>query len=353
MNIFKENKILNHWPTLGKYLNGEEYPPIQVELDLTNKCTSDCPWCFGYVDRKWSKDVLFQRNDADPVEKENSTMQGVTKLIDDLALLGAKSITFTGGGDPTCHKGLFDFIERAHSHGIKVGLITNGVIDVRRALPFCEWIRFSVDGATKETYGYMHGKPQHFDLVIQNVSEICRLKKNMGLKTTLGVGFLTGEPSKKEIIDFAKLWKNVGGLDYIQYRPLLDKYGEKWFTDNLDTIQLIEEAKKIDPRVTFSTAKYEALMNGSNGRTKQCHGIYFETAIAADGKVYPCCHMKGKPKMAIGNLYDESIFVIWKRHIKNRNFLVGKDCPSFCRHFGTNQLIEEEILKPRDHKFFI
>lgn len=352
MNIFKENKVLSHLETLNKYLSGEEYPPILVELDLTNKCTSDCPWCFGFLDRKLKTFSLFEQG-SDPVERENSTTTGIKTLISNLALMGVKAITFTGGGDPTCHKGLFEFLEHAHNLGMKLGLITNGVIDVKAALPYCEWIRFSVDGATQETYGYMHGKPQHFKRVVENISELCRVKKNMGLKTTVGVGFLTGAPSKNEIVEFVKLWKDVGGLDYIQYRPLLDKYGEKWFTDNADTLDLIREAKDFDKRVTYAEPKYHALVEGKTGKTKKCHGTFLETAIAADGKVYICCHMKGKPEYAIGDLYKESIFQIWKRHLSKRDFDVNSDCPSFCRHYGTNKLIEDEILSTRDHRFFI
>lgn len=349
MNIFKEGKILKNLDVLTKYLNGESYPPIQVELDLTNRCTSDCPWCFGYKDRKLKTVTIFEKGN-DQVERDNSSFQGVMDLIGQFKVMGVKSITWTGGGDPTCHKGLFHFLERAHELGIKNGLITNGVIDVRQALPFCEWIRFSVDAATEETYGFMHGRKQHFKIVLQNISDLCRAKKNMGLKTTVGVGFLTGEKSKHEVKQFAELWKDVGGLDYIQYRPLLDAYGSKWFDDNLDVLRAIDEAKAIEPRVTFSEAKYNAY--SSDGRTKKCHGIFMETAIAADGKMYACCHMKGKPQYAIGDLNKESIFQVWKRHLEKRDFTVNKDCPSFCRHFGTNKIVED-ILEPQEHRFFI
>lgn len=358
--IFSERKILKHLPTLNKYLSGEDYPPILVELDLTNKCTSDCPWCFGFLDRKLKSFTLFETDPSEnPEVRFQRSMAGCNRLIEELAHIGVKAVTFTGGGDPTCHKGLFDLLGLSHQKGLRVGLITNGVIDVCRALPFVQWVRFSVDAATEETYGLVqHGTPEsprknHFKIVLDNIKAACAEKLKQNLSTTIGVGFLTNKASKREIIDFARLWQGVDGLDYIQYRPTLDCYGEKWFSDTVETMQLIREAQSIDPRVVYSEAKYHAFMRGERGQTELCHGIFMETAIAADGNVYVCCHLKGMPQYSLGSLYQESFQTIWKRHLAKRRFVVNKDCPAFCRHFGTNQFIEDEILAPRDHEDFI
>ncbi|UOF82069.1 putative fe/-s oxidoreductase [Caudoviricetes sp.] len=350
---FSENKILAHLDRLAQYVHGEEYPPILVEIDLTNKCTSDCPWCFGYVNRKWSDAVLLADDTDDVKTKYESSAKNIYKLLSELIACGVKAITWTGGGDPTCHKGLIDFLRFTAGKGIKNGLITNGVISVEDALPYCEWIRFSVDGASEEVYGTQHGKPQHFKIVVNNITEIAKKKVAENHRTTLGVAFVTHAQTKAEIVDFAKMWKDVSGIDYIQYRPLLNKYGEQWFSDTVETIEFIRQAKEEDGRVTYSEPKYKALMEGATGQTDKCHGIFFESAIAADSKVYTCCHMKGKESYAIGDLNKESFTSIWKRHLQNREFKVNKDCPSFCRHYGTNKFIEENIMAERQHANFI
>ncbi len=353
MSIFAERKILSHLDELSQYVNGGFYAPIQVEIDLTNKCTSDCPWCFGYVDRKWTDFTLLSPVTDDIEERNRVSSEKIKRLIDDFSFVGVKSITFTGGGDPTCHTGLFTFIEYAHEKGIEIGLITNGVIPVIRALPYCKWIRFSVDAATKETYGFMHGKPHHFEKVIENVKTASIEKMKHGYPCTLGVGFLTGEKTSGEIKLFTELWKDCSGLDYIQFRPLLDAYGSSWFTKNPTILDEIRDAVKIDSRVVCSTAKYNALMAGESGQTENCHGIFFESAIAADGKVYTCCHQKGMEQFAVGNLHTESFISIWQRHLRNRKYKVNKYCPSFCRHYGTNKFIEDEVLNKREHVNFI
>ena len=352
MNPFAERKLFKHIKSLEKYINGGNYPPIQVELDITNKCTSDCPWCFGYVDRKWNDFMLFSNKGDDPIERLNSSIQGIKKLLDDFKTMGVKSVTWTGGGDPTCHKGLTELLEYSHSLGLDNGLITNGVIDVQSSMKFCKWIRFSVDAATSSTYKEMHGK-DHFNIVVNNIKDLARVKKNCGHECTIGVAMLTGEKTSREIVRFARLWSDTSGIDYIQYRPLLDAYGKDWYCKSESIIKSIYSARRFDNRVVDSAAKYRAMKTGSNGHTKKCHGMFFETAIAADGKVYTCCHHKGMDKFVLGDLYRESIFEIWNRHMSSKDFKTRKECPAFCRHFGTNKFIENEVLADFKHENFI
>lgn len=339
-------------PVLTDYILGKnDRPPILVEIDLTNLCASACPWCAGYLNRKWSTHTLFAKGES-ASERLASSVAGVKALLSELSSLGVRAITWTGGGDPTQHNGLQEIVEFTSELGLKQGLITHGVVDVSELIHHFEWVRYSVDGATKEGYGAQHGKPQHFERVVSNITKAARRKQDEQLDVTVGVGFLTHAGSWHEITSFPDLWKAVP-VDYIQYRPLLDTHGHKWTSDNVRVIELIAEAKAKDSRVTSSEPKYIAIANGEDGRTKQCHGIYFESSISADGKVYTCCHHKGNEEFAIGDLAVESFETIWRRHLGAKPFMLVDSCPSFCRHFGTNHFIEESILAPRKHENFI
>lgn len=349
---FKQHKILAHLPVLNNYLQGSvAYPPILVEIDLTNLCASACPWCAGYLDRKWSTHTLLAIGET-ASERLVASIAGVKHLLEELRKIGAKAVTWTGGGDPTQHKGLREIVEHATWLGLKQALITHGVIDVSDIIHHFEWVRFSVDGSTKEGYGLQHGKPEHFERVLGNISLAANRKRNESLDVTVGVGFLTHSTSWDEITSFPDLWKDVP-VDYIQYRPLHDTHGTQWRSDTERVIALIAEAKSKDSRVTCSEVKYKEIASGEPGRTRQCHGIYFEASISADGKVYTCCHHKGNAEFAVGDLFIESFESIWNSHLRGRPFVVSDACPSFCRHFGTNQFIESSILAPRKHEEFI
>lgn len=331
MNPF-DNKILQHCDRIGAWQNGEFYPPIQVELDLTNRCSSACPWCSGYLHR----------------EDSSAELPGdlVRTLLSELSSIGVKSVVFTGGGDPTMHREWLQLVQCAHYCRLDVGIITNGVVDVRPVLDAIQWVRFSVDAATEELYARQHGKRHHFARVLENV----KLAAEAQRKSTVGVAFVTSRDSRHEILPFVDLWRDIP-VDYIQFRPLLDSHGTQWFDEDDRTQAILREAESKDSRVVCSMQKYSQLE--TSGMTNKCYGAMFETAVSADGLVYVCCHHKGHPEWALGDLRQEGFRTIWARHIGNRSVTTTRECPAFCRHFGTNRLFELQIAKPVTHRNFI
>lgn len=338
MNPFREHKILAHLPILGQYLSGGTYAPIQVEIDLTNVCSSACPWCAGFQDRLDKPYVLFGEHSRGKV----------FSLLEELHSLGVKSVTWTGGGDPTMHPDHGVLIAESHRLGMDNGLITNGVIDVTDCVRDCKWIRFSVDAATEFGYEKQHGRRHHFQRVLRNVVNAASIKGD----TTIGVGFVTAPAVMDEIEAFPLLWRDIP-VDYIQYRPLMDHYGQHYQADHQEIARRVRAASLLDRRVVCSEGKYSAQERGDSGKTDRCHGTFLEIAIAADGCVYNCCHLKGMSQYALGSLHEESFTSIWSRHISQREFRTTADCPLFCRHYATNRFIEESVLAPRDHVNFI
>lgn len=347
MNPFCEHKILSHLPTLGKYLSREWYPPIQVEVDLTNACTSACPWCAGFLDREQHPYVLLGHGNT-MAESMRQSVEPVMALIEEFASLGVKSVTWTGGGDPSLHPWLPAFLAHAHSRGLENGLITNGVIDVVECIPYCQWVRFSIDASSREGYAKQHGRAHHWDRVLEHVRKAAMAKGS----TTIGVGFVTSPQVVDEIEAFPLLWNEVP-VDYIQYRPIMDHYGCRYEMDHQAVAIKVQAAGLLDSRVVKSEAKYQSQCHGQGGTTERCHGIFLETAIAADGKVYACCHLKGLEQYAIGSLEEESFTDIWARHLRTPEFRTTDDCTRWCRHYGTNQFIEEHVLVERSHRNFI
>ena len=334
MNPFDGSKLLGQLPVVTKYLEGDSYAPIQVEIDLTNRCVSACPWCAGYLERHKSQHEL-----------DTAT---ALRVVDELEQLGVKSITWTGGGDPTQHRDFRKIVEHvAATTKLQQALITHGVVPVLPVLHCFEWVRFSVDAATVEGYAKQHGRAAHFDKVLENVSDCANAKQG----TTIGVGFVTHVETWDEVLAFAAMWRDVP-IDYIQFRPLQDTHGQSWETDCQHVAQLVDDARRVDARVVSVAAKYEAIRRGEDGRTGSCYGIFFDTALAADGFVYVCCHHKGNKKYAIGNVEQSSFGEIWAKHLQRRSFEVVSECPSFCRHYASNKLLES-VVRERTHPNFI
>src|SRR5690606_19750775 len=86
---FTPLKLLRHADKVEAMLRGSVVYPISVEIDLSNVCNHNCPWCSfsGFRQENW------QHFDG----------SRVLSLLGELADVGVKSITFTGGGEPLVH----------------------------------------------------------------------------------------------------------------------------------------------------------------------------------------------------------------------------------------------------------
>jgi MoaA/NifB/PqqE/SkfB family radical SAM enzyme len=137
---FSGDKILWHANALEDLRQGRTPPPISVEFDLTNECNLNCPYCTNEDYRVTCNQSLERSMAADTIKQ--------------LAGMGAKSITFTGGGEPTMHPHLAEMLQLAKNSGLDVALITNGLrhFSPECIMENCTWVRFSVDAFNKVSY---------------------------------------------------------------------------------------------------------------------------------------------------------------------------------------------------------
>ncbi|MCM2325321.1 MAG: radical SAM protein, partial [Candidatus Woesearchaeota archaeon] len=285
---------------------------------------------------------------------------------------GALAITFTGGGDPLVNKNTLDVIEYAKSIGLDVALITNGLaLDAekcRRLLKICTWIRISVDADDAKTYLKTHGVGENaWNKMLENAKTLVAIKKATDSECTIGVGYLTMPETidKNKMMTFVKLFKEIGA-DYSQFRPVMPRWEESKEVMNDESLQIIEECVKEATEeydVLYSKPKYE-LMKKPRADWRPygiCLGVNFTTVIAADKKVYVCCHHRGVEKYCLGDLSNESFAKIWERRQTTFENIDFKDCPYFCRNNPFNIILWDiknngrEIVKTekREHGNFI
>jgi len=346
---FSADKILNHLDRVCEWLSTGYSRPITCELDMTNICNHRCPFCFGFASNS----------------KDNLTIDKAKDIIKQIKDFGGRGLTFTGGGEPLLNPATLEAVKYAKSIGLDVGFITNGSFLTEEAceviLDNCVWIRISVDADCPETFKISHGMPEiEFKKILENVEVLVRMKKKKA-KTTVGIGYLTFENEKiiEGIVPFAKLGKKLG-VDYVQYRPLLKKFRMKEINKktNKKILTNIEEALKYataDFEVLYSRHKYEDMKNNKTHRHYgKCYGHHFATVIAADMKMYLCCHMRGVKKYCLGDLNTQSLREIWhseqrKNVYENIDF---NDCPLLCRCNTFNEILWS-IKTERRHKNFL
>lgn len=168
---------------------------------------------------------------------------------------------------------------------------------------------------------------------------------------------MTCDYTKDGMADAAKLCKRLG-VDYLQFRPM-QMHNNGKFEYHLSSLdENINRCMKISQdgfKVLYSKHKYDMMTDKEYGRNyKKCYGHQFTTVIAADGKMYLCCHMRGFDKYCIGDLKKNTFQEIWnsslrKRVVENIDF---KDCIPLCRDNTFNQILWN-IRQPKEHVNFL
>ena len=350
MNQFGSEKILKHLDRVVDWQNTGISRPITYELDMTNVCNSKCPFCFGFYDQ--SKD------------QSSLTLNEAKDIITQIKDFGGKGLTFTGGGDPLCNGASIEAVRYARTIGLDVGFITNGILlndaNVDRLVDNCTWIRVSMDAGNEDTYRLTHGlNGETFKKVVMNVKKLVESKKKRRSGVTIGTGFLTFGEVIEDMESFVVLSRKLG-VDYAQFRPLLRKPGEKERNDKSDNrvIGAIKKCSKYSNtrfNVLFSVHKYESMKNGEAGRLYgACYGHNFAAVVAANKKMYLCCHVRGIEKYCIGDLSINCLKSIWKSRKRKKVYdnIDFKDCPLLCRCDGFNNILWN-ICRGSEHVNFL
>ena len=359
MNVkqFSSDKILQHIDRIHEWRETGISRPITYELDLTNRCNNKCPHCFGFYNRK--KNLVSM-----PYEFAND-------ILHQIKYFGGKAITFTGGGEPLMHPDFCKLAKKAHDLNIDVALITNGNLlnaeNIKCILENCTWVRISLDAGTKEVYKERHGmNHESYKKLLEKIRKLCELKKKMKSKTKIGLGYLTPLGENGDVVDFLML-AYLLEIDYVQFRPMLNYFGNKIEQDNKKSATLVEDICNMDSRdisskkklhkwdILCSKHKYDKIISGNISKEYgKCYGHNFATVISSTGKMYICCHMRGVEKYCLGDLHKQELQEIWK---SERRFEISKrinfnDCPQLCRCDNFNEILWN-ISKEKEHVNFL
>ena len=92
--------------------------PVHVRIKPTNICNHDCWYCAYHVENLQLGN-LMEYKDRLPREK-------MMEIIDDLAEMGVKAVTFSGGGEPLIYPHIAEALNKLGESGIKLATLTNG-----------------------------------------------------------------------------------------------------------------------------------------------------------------------------------------------------------------------------------
>lgn len=347
MDYFSGLKILKHSEKIRELLETGDSSPIMAEIDPTDACNFNCPWC---CDRE-----LHQKFRSLPKERAFS-------LIDELCERNLKSVVIKGGGEPTLSPYLSEYLRYIRRRGLDIGIITNGSnITSELTDTICStttWIKVSLDAATEETHTKMH-RPKSgnvFNEILGNIKFLVHARTLASNSIAIGINFTINETNYKEIVEAAELAKNLG-VDYILLKFMVFEKrgidGERFRSSENKVRKSIVEAKKLSSG-SFSVI-FRDIRDADKGWNK-CLFNPFITTTCASGDVYPCCHTKGREEFCYGNFLDKSFWDVWDGERRKQIYqkVRNKACFKYCsfRYTPHNRILNY-LAKEQPHTNFI
>lgn len=148
---YSQLKIFYHGDILDRLKAHKRCSPLYMRIKPTNKCNHNCYYCH-YKNAYLNLDE-YNPNDEIPRDK-------MMEIIDDMASLGTKAVTFSGGGEPLLYPFIEDAMEKILEKNIDLSVITNGsLLKGRKAelLSRAKWVRISLESIDDEKYSQIRG----------------------------------------------------------------------------------------------------------------------------------------------------------------------------------------------------
>jgi MoaA/NifB/PqqE/SkfB family radical SAM enzyme len=346
------HKLMYHVEEVSKWLKGDMFAPIYIEIGPINACNHKCIFCA--LDYIKNKGAMIDR-------------KVMLSTLKNMADFGVKSIMFAGEGEPLAYPFIAESVEKAKECGLDISITTNGVLlDENKAesiLKHLSWIKFSIDAGTRETYARVHGcRPDDFDKVMKNLKFACNLREKEDLDCAIGCQILL-IPDNINEVEKLIISVNDFGVDYIVLKP----YSQHPSSIN----RLVLNLKNNDSMLTelsrkYSTESFKVIYRNISAQEiekKQCdydtcYGLNFFALIDAAGDIIPCNMFYEMPEYYYGNINKSTFEGIWKskqrKEILEKLYKKGcENCRKGCRLNFVNKYLDAVKNRNVEHINFI
>ena len=349
--IDPQGKLMMHVDRVAEVKAGGKPAPINVEIDLSNRCNLGCRGChFAYTHTRGP--LAAGKPVADGVSGGGDLIDTgmILAALEEMYEFGVRSVTWAGGGEPTLHP---DFDEIIDACPLPQGIYTNGtLVDEARAELLktrMEWVYVSLDRHNRESYK-QYKQADAFKKAIAGIEALVAAPG----KATVGVGYLLSRENIDDL-DAMVRTRRVLGVDYIQFRPEVrynlaspQELAEEtdWISN---AVALLEQVRGFRG-VVVDVDRFKMYQNWLIHPYKTCYWTQFQTVITPDGSLWDCCNRRGFAESKLGNLHDEPFSAIWQR---SHAVTVNKRCRLLCRGHLANLALDRMMSDPRGHENFV
>ncbi len=305
-------KIFKNLDLVGDLNNGY-IPPIHVQLMPTNKCNLNCSFC-----------SCKKRN-----KKEGLTIGQIETLCRNLKKMGCKAATVTGGGEPLMHVDISLILDSLNNHGIKIGLVTNGLL----------LHRLKVDDLSKITWCRISCADERDFEKAEDIIEVAvKCGRNIDWAFSYVVGKNFNPDNLNKYVAFANKYK------FTHVRVVSDLL-------DLSEVKNMDEIKRA-VIVDDSLVIYQGRKEFDPGQ-RDCRISLLKPVVGADGFIYPCCGVQyahqsedldNPETMRMGRIED--IIDIYK----NQKFFNGSQCYR-CYYKNYNDILGQMVGNTKHPEF--
>ncbi len=268
--------------------------PLQIIIELSNKCNLKCKNCARNINIKG-------------VSRSEQSLEQIKNITEQCRKLNVPTIALGLDDEPTMHTQFYDIVRLLNGSCIDLWVYTNGLNLSKEMAEFfveqqVERLLVSIDAATAETYNEVRGG--NFQLLEENINRFLEIRESQKSKLPfLRLSFVKMQENIAEIPLFIKKWENKA--DIIDFQDLID------YT-HVDDPQPIE---------------YEPFV---------CTHPSLKLVIDYEGNILPCCGFYCRHHK-IGNIADMTLEEAWNSpKIKNlrASFHNGKVYPTCQNCYG-------------------
>ncbi len=349
---YSQLKIFCHPEIIKNLEEGKHCQPVYIRIKPTNRCNHNCYYCHY-------KNSYLDLDDFDPTEEIPTNK--MLEIVDDMAEMGVKAVTFSGGGEPLLYSGIEETMESVLEKGIDLSIITNGsLLNGRKAelLAQAKWVRISLESADDATYSRVRGIQEgSFTNLCHNIEQFAKIKDK---KCELGINLVVNNENYKEIRKIAELMKSLG-VNHVKYAPLISNNTEEYHREYKD--EVIDTLQKLSVELNDENFKIIDLYTGDfensvifERQYSKCPLKEFICVIAANQKVYYCQDKAYLDDGIVCDLKNGSFKDLWnsKEVIEKFNTFDAKViCKQHCVHDSRNELINSFLKMDRNHVNFI
>lgn len=255
--------------------------PSVLSIEPTNRCNLNCPFCLAGLQN--SLECVAHSRMPRPFGRMDMGLY--RKIVCEATAFGITNLQLHFQGEPLLHPDIVDMARMAKAAGLRTNLFTNGMLlttDLARSLMEAGLadIRFSVDGATAETYA-VNRVGGDFETVMANMRAAVGLAREKGSGTRIVWQFIVLRNNEHEIEKARAMAADMG-------------------------VQLFFKTLAVSvPELVPENPAYRRRMN-----IKPCRDIYRAIFAYWNGDVVICCYDQAAENV-LGNLESQSLEQIW------------------------------------------